>query len=72
MGFREIYTPYPFHSRYSLCIPRCILGLLSFPRECEDMAAMLDDTTKEVNEKYFVNVLQHGRHDVTCNQRIEI
>jgi hypothetical protein len=31
-----------------------ILGLQSFPRECEDkdMAAMLDDITKEATEKY--------------------
>jgi hypothetical protein len=43
----------------------------SFPRECEDkdMAAMLDDITEEGNEKYFVNVLQHGGYDVTCNRR---
>jgi hypothetical protein len=43
--------------------------LQSFPRECEDkdMAAMLEDITKEANEKYFVNVLQHGGDDVTCN-----
>jgi hypothetical protein len=46
---------------------RCIVGLQSFPRECEDkdMAAMLDDITKEANDKYFVNVLQHGGYDVT-------
>jgi hypothetical protein len=31
------------------------------------MAAMLDDITKEANEKSFVNVLQHGGYDVTCN-----
>jgi hypothetical protein len=37
----------------------------------KDMAAMLDDITKESNnEKYFVNFLQHGGYDVTCNQRI--
>jgi hypothetical protein len=31
----------------------------SFPRECEDkdMAAMLDDITKQANEKSLVNVL---------------
>jgi hypothetical protein len=34
------------------------------------MAAMLDDITQEVNEKYFVNVLQHGGENVTCNRRI--
>jgi hypothetical protein len=41
--------------------------LQSFPRECEDkdMAAMLDDITKETNEKSFVNVLQYGGYDVT-------
>jgi hypothetical protein len=46
--------------------------LQSFPRECEDkdMAAMLDDITKEAKEKSFVNVLQHGGYDVTCNRRI--
>jgi hypothetical protein len=51
-----------------------ILGLQSFPRECEDkdMSAMLDVITKEANEKYFVNVLQHGGDDVTCNQIILI
>jgi hypothetical protein len=44
-----------------------ILGLQSFPRECEekDMAAMLVSKTKEANEKYFVNILQHGGYDVT-------
>jgi hypothetical protein len=48
-----------------------ILGLQSFPRECEDkdMAAMLDDITKKANEKSFVNILQHGSDDIT-NQRI--
>jgi hypothetical protein len=34
------------------------------------MAAMLDDMTKEANKKFFVNVLQHGGDDVTCNRRI--
>jgi hypothetical protein len=34
------------------------------------MAAMLDDITKEANEKSFVVVLQHGGYDVTYNQRI--
>jgi HD superfamily phosphohydrolase YqeK len=29
------------------------------------MAAMLEDITKEADEKYFVNVLQHGGNDVT-------
>jgi hypothetical protein len=35
--------------------------------ECEDkdMAAMLEDITKQANVKYFVNVLQHGGDDVT-------
>jgi hypothetical protein len=49
-----------------------ILELQSFRRKCEDkdMAAMLDDITKDVNEKYFVNVLQHGGDDVTCSRRI--
>jgi hypothetical protein len=44
----------------------------SFPRECEDkdMAAMLDDITKEANEKSFVNVHQHVDYDVGCNQRM--
>jgi hypothetical protein len=46
--------------------------LQSFPRECEDkdMAAMLDDITKEANEESFVNVFQHGGDDFTCNRRI--
>jgi hypothetical protein len=50
------------------------LSVASFPRECEcdsrprdcedkDMAAMLDDITKQANEK--ANVLQHGGDDVT-------
>jgi hypothetical protein len=33
---------------------------------------MLDDITKEANEKSFVNVLQHGGDDVTCNRPIDI
>jgi hypothetical protein len=39
-----------------------ILGFLLFPRECvdKDMAAMLDDITKEANEKASVYFLQHG------------
>jgi hypothetical protein len=38
------------------------LGLQSFSRECEDkdMAAMLEDITKQANVNNFVNVLQHG------------
>jgi hypothetical protein len=49
-----------------------ILGLQSFPRESKDkdIAAMLEDITKEANEKSFVNVLQHGGDDVTCKRRI--
>jgi hypothetical protein len=44
----------------------------SFPRECKDkdVAAMLDDITKEAKKKYFVKVLQHGGDEVTCNRRI--
>jgi hypothetical protein len=34
------------------------------------MAAMLDDITKEASEKSFVNILQYGGDDVTCNRRI--
>jgi hypothetical protein len=35
------------------------------------MAAMLDDITKEANEKSFDNDRQHGGYDVTCNRRIK-
>jgi hypothetical protein len=60
---------YDFRSKYTPL--SSILGLQSFPRECEDkdMAAMLVDITKEANEKYFVNVLQHGGYDVTWTRR---
>jgi hypothetical protein len=39
-----------------------ILGLQLFPRESKDkdMAAMLEDITKEANDKSFVTVFQHG------------
>jgi hypothetical protein len=49
------------------------LGLQSFAKECKDkdMAAMLDGITKEPNEKSFVNDLQHGGDDVTCNRSID-
>jgi hypothetical protein len=64
------------HSYGNYCLYLChiILGLQSFPRECEDkdMAAMLVPQTKEANEKSFVNVLQHGGYDVTCNQIITL
>jgi hypothetical protein len=59
---------------YTIYCLTAILGLQSFPRESKDkdMAAMLDDITKEANEKYFVNVLQHGGYDVTCKRRIPL
>jgi hypothetical protein len=34
------------------------------------MAAMLEDITKEANDKSFVIVFQHGGDDVTCKRRI--
>jgi hypothetical protein len=50
-----------------------ILGLQpSFPGESKDkdMAAMLEDITKEAYDKYFVIIFQHGGDDVTCKPRI--
>jgi hypothetical protein len=58
-----------------MCQPNIkILVLQSFPREWEDkdMEAMLDDVTKEDNEKSFVNDQQDGGYDVTCNRKISI
>jgi hypothetical protein len=48
--------------------------LQSFPRESKDkdMAAMLEDITKEANDKSFVIVYQHGGDDVTCKRRIPV
>jgi hypothetical protein len=59
-----------YKDEYSL--KQRILGLQSFPRESKDkdMAAMVEDITKEANDKFFV--FQHGGDDVTCKRRITV
>jgi hypothetical protein len=53
---------YQKNSLFRSCIFAYILGLQSFPRECEDkdMAAMLDVIIKISNEKYFEKYFAHA------------